>query len=316
MQENSHQNAPPPEYSVILACYNEERSIREFHAALSPVMRALGRPYEVVIVNDGSADGTQRVLEEIFAADPAVAAVIEFCRNSGQAAAHTAGIVEARGKTLIFIDSDLQIDPADLPRLLEAFDGGLDLVNARRVGRKDSAARRIASLAANRMVRSLTGLPLTDLYSGFKVARADIVKAFDWGPRRVFFSLDAMRQCARCAEVEVSHRPRTYGRSGWGAARLARLLADSVLNFMDAPFRWTVLPLLACPVLAAAAFPLGLSGTAWKGTAWVLAWCALAAAGLAGAYAQRLHRASRGMPAYVVRRALRRRADGAQETEP
>ena len=129
--------APAPEFSAIITCYFEEKSIDEFHARLSRALESLGRTYEILFVNDGSTDKTFEKLEAIFERDPHVAAVLDLFKNSGQAAAMTAGFTHARGRHFIFMDSDLQLDPAELPRLVAKYDEGCDLVSGFRKNRKD-----------------------------------------------------------------------------------------------------------------------------------------------------------------------------------
>jgi dolichol-phosphate mannosyltransferase len=217
-----------PDFSVILTCYREEQSIRDFHGRVTGTMRALGRPYEILMVNDGSPDGTLAILNELFDGDPATTVLVDFEQNSGQAAGHTVGIAEARGRALVFIDSDLQLDPEDIPLLVAAYDRGMDLVGGRRARRQDPPFRKAASAAANWLTRRLTGTPLRDVYCCFKIIDADIVKSIGYGPRRLFRILEVMRRCPRCCEVPVSHHPRPHGRSGWTVLRLAGLMLDAV----------------------------------------------------------------------------------------
>ena len=111
-------DADAPEISVIITCYFEESSIDEFHAKLSAALQATGRSYEIVFVNDGSTDGTFAKLKAIFQRDPHVCCVMDLFKNFGQRAAMAAGLCETRGRALLFMDSDLQLDPGELPKLL------------------------------------------------------------------------------------------------------------------------------------------------------------------------------------------------------
>ena len=130
-----------PEFSVIVACFNEEESIPEFGSRLSAAMDGLGRPYEIIYVNDGSRDGTFRALERLFEKDERVSAVIDLFNNSGQEAAITAGFELARGNKYILIDSDLQLEPEEIPLLVAEHDKGYDIVNGHRWRRKDPLPR-------------------------------------------------------------------------------------------------------------------------------------------------------------------------------
>lgn len=229
---------PQPEFSVILACYNQELSIREFHRRLCEVMQSLARPYEIVLTNDGSPDGTLAVLEDLFREDPCIRAVVDFQANSGQAAALTAGILESRGRAFIFVDSDLQLDPEDIPKLVACFDTGVDLVGGRRRTRQDPLFRRLASRAANALVAGILQTEMRDIFCCFKIMRADIVKSIGYGPGKLFHIVEVMRRCATCREVEVSHHPRPHGRSGYSLARLIALLIGASMHAIGAP--WTM----------------------------------------------------------------------------
>ena len=136
-----------PEFSVLITCYFEERSIEEFHARLSEAMRALGRSYEIIFVNDGSTDRTFEKLSGIFDRDPSVSAILDMFRNAGQLAAITAALCESRGRALLLMDSDLQLAPEEIPLLVAEYDKGFDVVSGARVNRKDSWLR-ISSLQA------------------------------------------------------------------------------------------------------------------------------------------------------------------------
>ena len=138
-----------PEVSVFLPVYNEEPNLRPLHAKLDAALKALGRSAEIVYVDDGSTDGSLRILREIAQVDPRVR-VVALHRNYGQTAAMAAGIEAASGKVLIPMDADLQNDPADISRLLHKLDEGYDVVSGWRKNRKDKmVTRKIPSMIAN-----------------------------------------------------------------------------------------------------------------------------------------------------------------------
>jgi glycosyltransferase involved in cell wall biosynthesis len=143
----SHQAAPilKPEISAVITCYFEEVSIEEFHARLSSTLKSTGRAYEIIFVNDGSTDATFDKLKTIFNIDPRVTVIMDLFRNSGQAAAITAGLERARGDIILLMDSDLQLSPEELPLLLTEYDKGADIVTGYRKNRKDSLRRIIPS---------------------------------------------------------------------------------------------------------------------------------------------------------------------------
>ena len=131
--------------SAVIACYNEEESIGTFHRRLAAALESSGRSYELIFVNDGSEDDTLGRLLGVLEADPKVSAVVDLYSNAGQANATTPGIMLARGAAIRVMDSDLQLDPEELPKLLEAYDAGYDIVTGYRRERHDSSLRRVPS---------------------------------------------------------------------------------------------------------------------------------------------------------------------------
>ena len=149
-------NPESPEFSVIITCYYEEKSIEEFYTRLSGTLESTGRSYEIVFVNDGSTDKTFDRLQSIFDKDPHVRVIMDLFSNAGQGCAITAGITEARGRHFVFMDSDLQLDPEDFPLLLAEFDKGADIVTGWRKERHDSLSRVIPSKLANVIMRRVS----------------------------------------------------------------------------------------------------------------------------------------------------------------
>ncbi|MGD9874724.1 MAG: glycosyltransferase family 2 protein [Kiritimatiellia bacterium] len=228
---------PVPEFSVIITCYFEEKSIDEFHARLSSAMQKLGRPFEIIFVNDGSTDGTWEHLKAIYEKDSNVTAVIELFRNSGQAAAMVAGFMEASGRNFIFMDSDLQLDPEDLPLLVAKFDEGMDFVSGSRKNRKDSLMRIIPSKIANVIMRRVSNSQLTDFGCTMKIMRNELVRAFHAGPSRNWSLVKVIAQAGRVAEVSVNHHPRKYGKSGWTFRKLFATNMDNLVRLSRRPFQ-------------------------------------------------------------------------------
>ena len=130
-----------PDYSVIITCYYEEQSIEEFHANLSETLENLGRSYEVIFVNDGSTDKTFENLKSIYDKDPNVSVIADLFRNVGQPGAITAGINLAKGTHFVLMDSDLQLDPKDLPSLINEFESGADVISGCRKWPRRQASR-------------------------------------------------------------------------------------------------------------------------------------------------------------------------------
>src|SRR5688500_15769399 len=151
-----------PEVSIFLPVFNEEPNLLPLHAKLDEALKTLGRSAEIVYVDDGSTDGSLKILREIAELDPRVR-VVALRRNYGQTAAMAAGIDAAKGKVLIPMDADLQNDPADITRLLQKLDEGYDVVSGWRKNRKDKMiTRKIPSMIANRLISWIGGVPLHD----------------------------------------------------------------------------------------------------------------------------------------------------------
>ena len=226
-----------PEFTVVITCFNEERSIGEFHARLRKTLDALDACSEIVMVNDGSSDDTWGRLVELHASDPALT-VVDLFRNAGQAAAISAGIQEARGRHLVFMDSDLQLDPEELPLLVKTFREGNDVVNGVRRERRDPLRRRIPSFLANLILRRLAGVPFTDFGCSFQVMRGELVRAHGFGPYKPFNNVLVTRSAGRFAEVPVSHHERPHGESGWTTLALWRYLMDNVVLYSQGLFQF------------------------------------------------------------------------------
>jgi glycosyltransferase involved in cell wall biosynthesis len=161
--------------SVVIPLYNEVENVGELHRELTRSLESLERPYEILMVDDGSRDGTLDRLLEIEAADPRVR-VLRLRRNFGQTAAFSAGFDHARGEVVVTSDGDLQNDPADIPKLLARLDEGFDMVCGWRQQRQDPLSKRVPSFFANRIISWSTGVRLHDYGCSLKAIRADVVK--------------------------------------------------------------------------------------------------------------------------------------------
>jgi glycosyltransferase involved in cell wall biosynthesis len=221
---------PPrePEISAVIPAYNEAESLPVLLAELRPALEASGRSWEIVLVDDGSTDGTAELIQAVAASEPELRPVL-LAANRGQSAALAAGLARARGRVIVTLDADLQNDPADLPRLLEALDHA-DVVSGIRATRKDSAMRLLSSRIANAFRRAVLGDRVTDIGCSFKAYRREALEGLPLfvGAHRFLPALCEFRG-ARLSEVEVSHRPRAHGRSKYGVGnRLWRGLYDLV----------------------------------------------------------------------------------------
>lgn len=218
-----------PDISVVIPLRDEELNVVALHEELTSVLRTLAVPYEVILVDDGSEDGTFEKLAEVQSRDARVR-VIRFQRNFGQTAAFAAGFAHARGQFIVTSDGDLQNDPADIPRLLALARQGHDVVVGWRKDRKDSfLTRHVPSVVANWLLGVVSGIRLHDNGCSLKVFRAGVVKPLKLrhGMHRYLPAL-ASRLGGRVTEVVVNHRPRRHGRSKYGLSRTFRVIVDLV----------------------------------------------------------------------------------------
>jgi len=234
-QETSSKSPAVPEFSVILSCYNEENNIDEFHARLSKTMESMGRSYEMIFVNDASTDRTFAKLESIFEKDEHVT-VIDLFTNCGQPAAMTAGFTHARGEKFVFIDCDLQLDPEEVPMLVEEYDKGYDLVSGYRKKRKDRLSRVVFSIILNLILRKACRVKLRDFGCNFNIVNGRIFRGGEYGAFKPFRPIYVVSSVQRYSEVPVSHHPPKYGKSGWSFPRLAIYAMDNLFGIFQRPF--------------------------------------------------------------------------------
>jgi len=228
--------------SVIVPAKNEAQNLPVLLEQLFCVLRALGRPFEVIVVNDGSTDGSLRVLRTLAASHPELR-VIDLARNYGQTAAMMAGFDHARGDIIVPIDADLQNDPADIPLLLAKIDEGYDVVSGWRQHRRDAAIRRnFVSRVANAVISHLSGVHLHDYGCTLKAYRRDVIGPVRlYGEMHRFVPIYAAWYGARITEIPVSHRARPYGKSNYGLERILKVVLDLiVVRFLD---RWIGKPI-------------------------------------------------------------------------
>jgi glycosyltransferase involved in cell wall biosynthesis len=215
--------------SIVIPIYNELDSLRPLYGAVSNTCRLLGCAYEIVMVDDGSTDGSSAALVELADRDAAVK-VIHFRRNFGQTAAMNAGMHAASGDVIVTLDADLQNDPADIPLLLAKLDEGYDLVHGWRRERHDDLFRRkLPSRIANWLISRSTGFPVHDLGCTLKAMRREVAHELQlYGEMHRFIPILAHWRGARCAEVVTRHHPRRFGTSKYGISRTLRVVLDLI----------------------------------------------------------------------------------------
>jgi len=225
--DNSSESDWAVEYSVVVPLFNEESLVETLYDRLRRVMEKIGRPYEIILVNDGSSDGTGRVLERIARQDPAVV-FIDLRRNFGQTTALQAGFDHCRGRVLIAMDGDLQHDPYEIPLFIEKINEGYDIVSGWRVRRADSYfLRRVPSRVANWLLAKVSGVALHDFGTTFKAYRREILKDVRlYGDMHRFVPAICARLGAKICEVPIKNVPRSAGRSHYGLARTFRVALD------------------------------------------------------------------------------------------
>ena len=218
---------PVPELSVVIPVFNEGENVEPLCEEFTTTLTSWGRPYEIILVDDGSSDDTFARLARLQAANPRLR-VIRFRRNFGQTAAFSAGFAAARGRLIATSDGDLQNDPRDLPAMVAKIDDGYDIVCGWRKARKDPFLnRRLPSMIANRLISWATGVRLHDYGCSLKVFRAEVIKPLKlYGEMHRFLPALASEMGVRITEQPVNHRARVHGRSKYGISRTIRVVLD------------------------------------------------------------------------------------------
>ncbi len=223
-----------PEISIFLPVFNEEPNLRPLHGKIDEALAALKETAEIIYVDDGSTDGSLKVLRELARLDARVR-VVALRRNYGQTAAMSAGIDAARGEILIPMDADLQNDPADIQRLIAKLNEGYDVVSGWRKHRKDKmVTRKLPSMLANRLISWIGEVPLHDYGCSLKAYRRDVLKDVRlYGEMHRFIPIYASWAGARVTEIPVEHHARTMGKSKYGISRTLKVVFDLMtIKFM------------------------------------------------------------------------------------
>jgi undecaprenyl-phosphate 4-deoxy-4-formamido-L-arabinose transferase len=307
-------DVPAPDVSVIVTLYNEAGSVDELYRRAVGVLDPGPRTFELLFVDDGSTDGTFAALERLHNADPRVRAV-RFKRNFGQHPAMHAGLARARGDVVVTMDGDLQNQPEDIPRLVEAVEAGNDVASGRRRARKDPVGRSVPSRLINGMLRRFTGVEISDFGCAFNAYRRAAVEPMLGSiGKQKFTKALVLSGGASVVEVDVAHAPR-HGPSRYSPLRLTRLALHVLAGFWPQPIQWIGVALGAvCSLLA---FGLGAYGIVyWIGESnfpgplfgGVAVLFVLGIQGfilaLIGEYLGRIQRDVEGRPIYLIDREL------------
>lgn len=302
--------------SVVIPVYNEEMNLRPLFGRLRPVMEGLGRPYEIIFVDDGSRDRSLAVLKE-FAGEYTEVRVVELTKNYGQHGAVFAGFSVVRGEIVITLDADLQNPPEEIPRLVRVMEEeGVDVVGTVRKMRKDSLFRTIPSQMVNAVARKITGVKMRDWGCMLRAYRKNIVdRMAECHEQSTFIPALAMYFAKRSAEIEVSHEERNGGVSHYSLPRLVNLQFDLISSFSVFPLKFILYAGLIMAVLGTSfGAVLGVArlvyGAQWAAEGVFTLFAILfafvgfqfLALGIMGEYIGRIYREVRRRPAYVIER--------------
>jgi glycosyltransferase involved in cell wall biosynthesis len=231
-------------YSVVVPFYNEQENVLPLYMKIAEVMDALGEPFEMIFIDDGSRDRTFRILSEIYENDRRMH-VIRLRRNFGQTAALKAGFDFARGDIIISMDGDLQHDPDEIPQFIAKIQEGYDIASGWRAHRTDNwLTRQLPSRIANWMMARLSGVDLHDFGTTFKAYRREIIQQVAlYGELHRFIPALASLTGATIAEVPIRNIPRQTGKSNYGLSRTFRVALDLIsvkflLDYLTRPLHF------------------------------------------------------------------------------
>jgi glycosyltransferase involved in cell wall biosynthesis len=216
--------------SIIVPIFNEQENIPILYEKLVAVMEAENRPFEILFINDGSGDDSERVLDETAQKDDRCK-IIHFSRNLGQTSALMAGVDYAKGEIIVPIDADLQNDPEDIPLLLQKLEEGSDVVSGWRQKRKDPSLRRILlSKLANKLISLVSGVRLNDYGCTLKAYRSSLIKPVRlYGEMHRFIPIYVSWQGGKVTEIPVKHHQRVHGKSNYGLDRIFKVILDLIV---------------------------------------------------------------------------------------
>ena len=215
--------------SIVVPIFNEKDNVKNLVAEIEGVFKNSPSTVELILVDDGSTDGTREILKEISAEYDWIKVII-FTRNYGQTAAMSAGFKLAAGDVIVSMDGDLQNDPNDIKSVVDKINEGYDIVNGWRKNRHDPISKTIPSMLANALIRKITDVRLHDFGCTLKAYRPSVIKNIQlYGEMHRFIPAVASWMGVQVCEIPVNHRPRTKGKSKYGLGRVGRVILDLVL---------------------------------------------------------------------------------------
>ena len=299
--------------SIVIPVYNEAANLPALWQRLDPVLRGSGHDYEIIFVDDGSADMSLSILRNLAERDAHVR-VVELARNFGQHSAILAGFRHCRGDIVVTLDADLQNPPEEIPRLIEAIEAGNDVVGGWREERQDSSYRRMASRLHNHLTSMIVGVPMHDYGCMLRAYRRHIVETVvACDEKAAFVPALANSFAKRVAEIPVGHAERAAGESKYSLFKLAHLSVNLITGFSNFPIQVLSLFGLGISFLATLLGTTLLAhrvifGPQQEGALWTLFALAFFFFGLVflgfgvlGEYINRIYLEVRRRPTYIVR---------------
>ena len=242
--------------SIVIPAYNEKDSLPELLKQIARVVEKESLQYEVIIVDDGSTDGTFEVLKSLKSQYPQLKA-LRFRRNYGKSPALSEGFKIARGNVVVTMDADLQDDPEEIPKLMAKLDEGYDMVSGWKKKRHDPLSKTIPSRIFNFVTSRLTGIPIHDFNCGLKIYRREVVESLQvYGELHRFLPVLAHWQGFRVGELSVRHHPRRFGKSKFGITRFFNGFFDLMTVLFLTRFKTT--PLHVFGFIGMALFSIGV----------------------------------------------------------
>lgn len=235
--------------SVVIPVYNEEESVKFLYEAVTKALMDLNRPYEIILVDDGSKDNTYKNASSLAQFDHRLK-IVKLKRNYGQTTALHAGFQNAKGKVIVTMDGDLQNDPDDIPLMLNKMEEGYDIVLGWRHERKDFfISRKLPSKIANWLIRRVTKIPVKDNGCAIRAYRAEVIKNFPmYSEMHRLLPVITALVGAKFTQIKVKHHPRKFGHSKYGLSRIYKVLLD--LFALKTIFSFFYIPLFGFGFLA------------------------------------------------------------------
>ena len=313
--------------SVVIPVMNELGNIEEVFRRLETAFQDWTRPYEIIFIDDGSTDGTSELLEA-YPRKNSHAKIIKFKRNFGQQLALSAGFSEARGDICVCIDADLQVDPLDIPKLVDAIDAGSDMVIGKRQYRSEPLlARRIPSLITNKIFSKFFKVKFEDLGCGLQAFRRKLFKGVPQNSSMfIHLPLFAVWRGASLTHVPVNYSPRLAGETKYNWISLVYYFLDVVITFMSQPAILAYLTIAGMLSIGAGLVGglinliSGASGLGFSTGAWAVAlFCVFSGLvlflfGLTNEYVRRITARMENAPMYVIDEIIENK-EGENETE-